>query len=82
MLRLLLKCGYSRALRSINPSPWFHYQEIIKIQYNSKGNYKVDTVYLENGEEMSGSTVAAPFNNLLLVGNVFDKHFLILESSN
>ena len=73
---LLHFSSYALGYNKTSPS------EIIKIQYNSESNYKVDTVYLENGEEMSGSTVAAPFNNLLLVGNVFDKHFLILESSN
>ena len=73
---LLHFSSYALGYNKTSPS------EIIKIQYNSEGNYKVDTVYLENGEEMSGSTVAAPFNNLLLVGNVFDKHFLILETSN
>jgi arylesterase/paraoxonase len=31
---------------------------------------------------MSASTVAAPFGNLILTGNVMDKHFLILESEN
>jgi hypothetical protein len=30
-------------------------------------DYKFETVYLENGEEMSGSTVAAPFGNLILM---------------
>jgi arylesterase/paraoxonase len=39
----------------------------------------LETVYLENGEEMSGSTVAAPFGNLILMGNVMDDHFLILK---
>ena len=73
---LLHFSSYALGYNKTSPS------EIIKIQYNGKNNYKVDTVYLENGQEMSGSTVAAPFNNLLLVGNVFDKHFLILETSN
>ncbi len=73
---LLHFSSYTLGYNKTSPS------EILKIQYKGKNNYQVDTVYLENGEEMSGATVAAPFNNLLLVGNVFDKHFLILETSN
>jgi hypothetical protein len=30
---------------------------------------------------MSGSTVAAPFENFILMGNVMDKHFVILEKN-
>ena len=72
---LLQFMSYSNSYHSITPS------EIIKIQYFKKGNYKVETIYLEKGEEMSGSTVAAPFENLILMGNVMDKHFVILEKN-
>jgi hypothetical protein len=30
---------------------------------------------------MSGSTVAAPFENLILMGNVMDEYFLVLEKN-
>ena len=72
---LLQFMSYANSYHSITPS------EIIKIQYFKKGNYKVETIYLEKGEEMSGSTVAAPFENLILMGNVMDKHFVILEKN-
>ncbi|MDC0080352.1 hypothetical protein OAJ28_00520 [Flavobacteriaceae bacterium] len=72
---LLQFMSYSHSYHSITPS------EIIKIQYFKKGDYKVETIYLEKGEEMSGSTVAAPFENLILMGNVMDKHFVILEKN-
>ena len=72
---LLQFMSYSNSYHSITPS------EIIKIQYFKKGDYKVETIYLEKGEEMSGSTVAAPFENLILMGNVMDKHFVILEKN-
>ena len=65
--------SYAFGYNNISPS------EIIKLQYFGIENYKLETVYLENGEEMSGSTVAAPFGNLILMGNVMDDHFLILE---
>ena len=72
---LLQFMSYSNSYHSITPS------EIIKIQYFKKGDYKVETIYLEKGEEMSGSTVAAPFENLILMGNVMDKHFVILKKN-
>ena len=72
---LLQFMSYSNSYHSITPS------EIIKIQYFKKGDYKVETIYLEKGEEMSGSTVAAPFENLILMGNVMDEHFLVLEKN-
>lgn len=72
---LLQFMSYANSYHSITPS------EIIKIQYFKKGDYKVETIYLEKGEEMSGSTVAAPFENLILMGNVMDKHFVILEKN-
>jgi arylesterase/paraoxonase len=34
---------------------------------------------MDDGEKMSGSTVAAPFGDLILTGNVMDDHFLILK---
>ncbi len=53
--------------------------EIIKIRYRGAGDYSIDKIYVEDGSEMSGSTVAAPFGNLIFVGNVMDDEFLILE---
>ncbi len=52
--------------------------EIVKITYRNKGDYDVETVYMNDGSEMSVSTVAAIYNDLLLVGNVCDEHFFIL----
>ena len=72
---LLQFMSYANSYNNITPS------EIIKIQYFKKGDYKVETIYLEKGEEMSGSTVAAPFENLILMGNVMDKHFVILKKN-
>jgi len=53
--------------------------EIIKITYRAKGDYEVETVYLNDGTEMSVSTVAAIYGDLMLLGNVCDEHFLVLE---
>ena len=67
---------YANGNKKIAPS------EIIKIHYIEKGNYLIEQVYMGKGNAMSGSTVAAPFGDLILTGNVMDGHFLILEKGN
>ncbi|MEE9407097.1 MAG: SMP-30/gluconolactonase/LRE family protein [Polaribacter sp.] len=65
--------SYAKGDEKISPS------EIIKINYRKKGDYTIEQIYMEDGTEMSASTVAATFNNLILMGNVMDDKFLILE---
>lgn len=72
---LLEFAAYAKGKKEKSPS------EIIKIKYRSKGEYQIEQIYMEDGTEMSASTVAATFGNLIFVGNVMDKHFLILERS-
>jgi arylesterase/paraoxonase len=55
--------------------------EIIKIVYRGTGDYSVEKIYVEDGTEMSGSTVATPMGNKIFTGNAYDDHFLILERS-
>ncbi|MDF1694795.1 MAG: hypothetical protein P1U56_03150 [Saprospiraceae bacterium] len=70
----LLRFGaYAKGKKATAPS------EIIKVSYHKKGDYLVEQIYVEEGDEMSASTVAAPFGNLIFMGNVFDDSFLILE---
>jgi arylesterase/paraoxonase len=64
---------YAKGNEEISPS------EIIKIDYKEKGNYTLEQIYMEDGSSMSASTVAATFGNLILMGNVMDDKFLILE---
>ena len=70
---LLHFSAYAKGNKKISPS------EIIKINYSSKGKYSIKQIYLEEGTEMSASTVAATFGNIILVGNVMDNKFLILK---
>ena len=70
---LLHFAAYAKGDEAISPS------EIIKINYKSKGDYTIDQIYMEDGTEMSASTVAVTFANLILTGNVMDENFLILE---
>ena len=64
---------YKKGKPIISPS------EVIKIKYISKGNYTIEQFYENDGSEMSGSTVAATFGDLVLVGNVTDDHFLVIR---
>lgn len=70
---LLRFSAYARGEKETSPS------EIIKITYRKKGDYTVEKIYVENGEEMSGSTVAAVLGDLIFTGNVLDDKFLILK---
>lgn len=73
---LLRFSAYAKGKKATSPS------EIIKIIYREPGDYSVEKVYIEDGQEMSGSTVAATFGNLIFMGNVMDEEFLILERNN
>lgn len=70
---LLHFAAYAKGSETYSPS------EIIKINYQSKGNYSIEQIYMEDGKNMSASTVASPFGNLILTGNVMDDKFLILK---
>jgi arylesterase/paraoxonase len=70
---LLAFSSYAAGNNKISPS------EIIKIQYRGTGDYTIEEVYLNDGKQMSGSTVAAPYRNLIVTGNVMDSHFLVLK---
>ena len=67
---LLRFSAYAKGKQSTSPS------EIIKIIYRELGDYSIEKIYVEDGHEMSGSTVAATFGNLILAGNVMDDEFL------
>lgn len=73
---LLHFSAYAKGKKETSPS------EIIKINYRGKEDYDIEQIYKGNGEQMSGSTVAAVFGDQILVGNVMDEHFLVLEHEN
>lgn len=70
---LLAFSSYAKGNRENAPS------EIIKIDYREKGNYTVESVYVDDGKSMSASTVAGVYGDLMLLGNVMDNHFLVVE---
>ncbi len=54
------------------PSP----SEIIKINYQSKEYYTLESIYLNDGTPVSGSSVGAVFGDKLLIGTVFGNKVL------
>lgn len=50
--------------------------EVVRIRPLEKGGYAVSTVYLNEGEELSGSSAAAAWKGRMLVGAVYDERFL------
>ncbi len=70
---LLRFASYAKGKKETSPS------EIIKINYRGKNNYTIKQLFLDDGKLMSASTVAAPFKNLIITGNVMDANFLILK---
>jgi len=65
--------AYAKGDKKTSPS------EIIKITYKSNRNYLVKPIYIDDGNTMSGSSCAASFGDIILVGNVMDDEFLILK---
>lgn len=70
---LLAFSSYAGGNKEISPS------EIIKIEYRGKNDYTVEKKYINDGNEMSASTVAAPYQDIIITGNVMDSHFMVLK---
>lgn len=54
--------------------------EIIKIAYRKKGDFDLKRIYVNDGNDISASTVAPIYKDLMFVGSVFDNHVLILKN--
>ena len=70
---LLTFSAYAKNKRKNAPS------EVLRIDYKNKGDYNVESIFLDDGSNMSGSSVATSYKNYIFVGNVMDNHFLILK---
>lgn len=70
---LLTFNSYNKGKKDKAPS------ELIKIDYREKGDYDITSTYVNDGSDISASTVAATYKDIILVGNVLDEHFLILK---
>ena len=69
--KLLKFLAHSKDHSKISPS------EIIKITYHGKGTAHLESVYLNDGSEISASTVGVSYKDKLLIGSVFEKHILL-----
>jgi len=50
--------------------------QVYKLSFEKENNHKIEEVYLNLGEELSGSTVAAVYDSTILIGSVFERYFL------
>lgn len=53
--------------------------EVITIDYRTEGDYTKDIIFLDDGKNVSASTVAGVYQDLIFVGNVMDDHLLVLK---
>ena len=60
------------AINSKKKSP----SQVFKITLDKENNLISKEIFLDDGEMLSGSSVAAVYNNVVLIGSVFEDHFL------
>lgn len=65
--------AYSKKQKEIAPS------EIVKVTYRGEGDYDVSSIYENDGTQISATSVAAPYQDLIFAGSVVDKKMLILK---
>lgn len=73
--KMLAFLGHAKDSTARSPS------EVIQINLKDPENPKVRTIYLNDGNPLSGSSVAAYFQGRLLVGSVFENGILVLDHS-
>lgn len=73
--KLLAFASYAKGKNETAPS------EVVKVSYRGKGDFNVESVYSNDGSQVSGTSVAAPFGDLLLLGTVKDSKMLVLKRS-
>ena len=64
---------YSKDPEELSPS------QVLKVTARKPGSYTVEEIYLNSGEPLSGSSVAAVFGDTLLIGSVFDPRLLLCK---
>ena len=74
--KLLTFVKYSKNSAILSPS------QVIKVNVNATGDYEVREIFLDDGRLLSGSSVAAVFEDKLLIGSVFDERFLFCRLPN
>ncbi len=69
--KLLTFVKYSKDPEELSPS------QVLKVTVQNPGSYTVDEIYLNSGDPLSGSSVAAVFKGTMLIGSVFDTCLLL-----
>lgn len=70
---LLTFIAYASGSTPYSPS------EVITIDYRKEGDYQKEIIFLDDGKNVSASTVAGVYQDLIFVGNVMDDHLLVLR---
>ncbi len=68
--KLLSFISHARDQEERSPS------EVVRVHPDGRGGFAVSEVFLSEGDDVSGSSVAARRGEHLLIGSVFDPHFL------
>ncbi len=71
--KLLTFVKYANDPQRLSPS------QVLWVSLNGEGEHKVEEVFLSNGRDLSGSSVAAVYRGLMLIGSVFDDRFLMCK---
>ena len=69
---LLAFAAYAAGKKAMAPS------EVITIDYRGKGDYDIDQIFMDDGQLVSASTVAAVDGQRVLIGNVMDDKLLVI----
>lgn len=69
--KLLTFVSHSKDASLISPS------QVLKIHPQIGGGYGVNEIFVDDGNTISGSSAAAVYKNMLLIGSVFDEKFLV-----
>jgi len=71
--KLLTFVKYSKDPQELSPS------QVLKVTVQEPNSYTSDEIYLNKGEPLSGSSVAAVFGDTMLIGSVFDPRILLCK---
>ncbi len=71
--QLLKFVTHSKNEKSLSPS------EIIKLTNVGDGKFRQETIYMNDGSEISASSVGAVYKNQLLIGPVFQRHIILAK---
>lgn len=55
--------------------------QVVRVEPGKDGGGKAGTIYLNLGKQLSGSSVAAGYGDLMLIGNVFEPKILVCKQS-